>query len=99
MPVGRGLVQPGGCGHDLEPARAKQMLTRLDAALGEVEKAATWLWDAATVRGRFENVGVVFANQAAHDAYQDAPLHNQFVAENKATWKNVRVFDSFVSQG
>ncbi len=42
---------------------------------------------------------LVFENQAAHDVYQDAPLHNQFVAENKATWKNVRVFDSFVSQG
>jgi hypothetical protein len=42
---------------------------------------------------------LVFVNQAAHDVYQDAPLHNQFVAENKATWKKVRVFDSFVSQG
>ncbi len=42
---------------------------------------------------------LVFASQAAHDAYQAAPLHNQFVAENKATWKKVRVFDSFVAQG
>ena len=26
---------------------------------------------------------VVFTNQVAHDAYQDAPLHHQFVDENK----------------
>ncbi len=31
----------------------------------EVEHAATWLWDAASVRTRFENTGVVFAQQAA----------------------------------
>ena len=39
---------------------------------------------------------LLFQNQAAHDAYQEAPLHEQFVAENKADWKNVRVFDSLV---
>lgn len=41
---------------------------------------------------------LVFANQAAHDAYQVAPLHEQFVHECKTTWKNVRVFDSLVSR-
>ena len=40
---------------------------------------------------------VVFDSLAAHDAYQDAPLHLQFVAENKPSWKQVRVFDSNVS--
>jgi hypothetical protein len=39
---------------------------------------------------------LVFKDKAAHDAYQDAPLHNQFIAENKAGWKKVRVFDSYV---
>jgi Ni,Fe-hydrogenase III large subunit len=62
---GRGLVRPGGCGHDLEPARIAQALERLAAALAEVETAATWLWDAASVRARFENVGTVYASQAA----------------------------------
>jgi hypothetical protein len=37
---------------------------------------------------------VVFQDRAAHDAYQVAPRHVAFVNENKATWKQVRVFDS-----
>jgi Stress responsive A/B Barrel Domain len=41
---------------------------------------------------------IVFIDQAAHDRYQDAPLHHQFVAENKENWKKVRVFDSVVEQ-
>lgn len=38
----------------------------------------------------------VFASRAAHDAYQTAPRHLQFIEENKATWERVRVFDSNV---
>ena len=34
-----------------------------------------------------------FADKAAHDAYQDHPRHKQFIAENQANWKTVRVFD------
>jgi Ni,Fe-hydrogenase III large subunit len=62
---GRGLVRPGGCRHDLESARAAQMLERLKTALADVEQAVAWFWDAASVRGRFENVGTVFPAQAA----------------------------------
>ncbi|MBP9901329.1 MAG: hydrogenase [Verrucomicrobiota bacterium] len=62
---GRGLVRPGGCRHDLEPARATQLLGRLKTALADTEQALAWLWDAASVRTRFENVGVVFPAQAA----------------------------------
>ena len=40
---------------------------------------------------------VVFDTRASHDLYQDAPLHHQFIAENKPNWKLVRVFDSNVS--
>ncbi len=40
---------------------------------------------------------VVFADHASHDAYQSAPRHKQFIAECKAMWKNVRVFDADVS--
>lgn len=39
---------------------------------------------------------VVFDSLASHDAYQDAPRHHQFVDENRAGWKQVRVLDSKV---
>jgi Stress responsive A/B Barrel Domain len=39
-------------------------------------------------------LNVVFANRKAHDEYQIAPRHLQFVTENKPTWSSVRVFDS-----
>lgn len=39
---------------------------------------------------------MVFKTQADHDAYQDAPRHDQFIEENKSNWKTVRVFDSVV---
>jgi hypothetical protein len=37
---------------------------------------------------------IVFKDQAAHDAYQAAPRHLDFIKENKENWKQVRVFDS-----
>ncbi|HXG09440.1 MAG TPA: Dabb family protein [Gemmataceae bacterium] len=39
---------------------------------------------------------LVFKNKEAHDKYQDAPRHKQFIDENKDNWKKVRVFDSLV---
>jgi hypothetical protein len=39
---------------------------------------------------------IVFRDKAAHDQYQEAPRHKQFIEENKANWKKVRVFDSVV---
>ena len=62
---GRRLVRPGGCDLDLEPERAARMLERLRPALTDLEQAAAWLWDAASVRSRFESTGTVFARQAA----------------------------------
>ena len=41
---------------------------------------------------------LVFVDVAAHDAYQATPAHNRFIEENKANWKQVRVFDSVVTQ-
>ena len=38
----------------------------------------------------------VFESRAAHDAYQTAPRHVQFIEENKANWQSVRVFDANV---
>jgi Stress responsive A/B Barrel Domain len=37
---------------------------------------------------------LVFKDKAAHDKYQDHPMHLKFIEENKATWDKVRVFDS-----
>ena len=61
---GRGLVKPGGCRHDLEPARAGRLGERLQTAMIEVEQAAGWLWDAASVRARFEGTGPVSPESA-----------------------------------
>jgi hypothetical protein len=41
---------------------------------------------------------IVFKDKASHEKYQDAPLHKQFIEENKDNWKKVRVFDSSVEQ-
>jgi hypothetical protein len=40
---------------------------------------------------------VVFDSREAHDAYQQAPRHVQFVTENKPNWERVRVFDANVN--
>ncbi len=37
---------------------------------------------------------VVFDSRDAHDAYQIASRHIQFIEENKSNWAKVRVFDS-----
>lgn len=41
---------------------------------------------------------IVFAGRAEHDAYQVSEQHQQFIAENKDNWAQVRVFDSLVRQ-
>ena len=40
---------------------------------------------------------LIFKNKAAHDKYQDAATHKQFIEENKENWKKVRVFDSEIA--
>lgn len=49
-------------------------------------------------RGFDVGLHVVFADRAAHDKYQTAPDHLKFIDENKATWKQVRVFDTDAEQ-
>jgi len=39
---------------------------------------------------------IVFENKAAHDRYQTDERHEKFIEENKANWKKVRVFDTYV---
>jgi len=41
---------------------------------------------------------IIFATKTDHDAYQVHQRHLQFIEENKADWKQVRVFDSTVEQ-
>jgi hypothetical protein len=41
---------------------------------------------------------IVFQDRASQDKYQEAPRHLQFIAENKGSWKKVRVFDSVVER-
>ncbi len=62
---GRGLIRPGGCRHDLEPERLETLTARLHTHLDDVDQAMFWFWDAASVRVRFRNVGVVHTPQAA----------------------------------
>jgi len=40
---------------------------------------------------------LVFRSKADHDKYQDAARHKQFIEENRAGWKKVRVFDSHLA--
>ena len=37
---------------------------------------------------------LVFESRAAHDAYQQAPRHDSFIAEHSPSWAKVRVFDA-----
>jgi Ni,Fe-hydrogenase III large subunit len=105
---GRGLVLPGGCRHDLDPARAAQLLARLKPALADAEQAVAWFWDAASVRTRFEDVGTVFPAQAAeiglvgpparacglvHDIRYDHPAGwHRFAQAPVAVWPSGDVF-------
>lgn len=38
---------------------------------------------------------VIFKNKQAHDDYQVAKTHLQFIEENKPSWDKVRVFDTY----
>lgn len=38
----------------------------------------------------------IFADRAAHDAYQVAERHLQFIEENKEGWESVKVCDSLI---
>jgi Ni,Fe-hydrogenase III large subunit len=56
---GRGLVRPGGILFDLDQARQMQLEERLELARRDVTSAVNLLWDAPSVRSRFENAGPV----------------------------------------
>ena len=62
---GRRIVRPFAAGPEVSDERAAQLLRDVTRALGDVEQALAWLWEAASVRSRFENVGIVHRSQAA----------------------------------
>ena len=88
-----------------DPAKAADMVAACDKYLsghpGTVHYSAGVLarefdrevndrdWDVA--------LHLVFATRADHDRYQAAAIHQQFIDENKAGWKRVRVFDSHIA--
>jgi hypothetical protein len=49
------------------------------------------------VRDFHVGLHVIFESRKAHDDYQVDSRHQQFIAENKDTWEQVRVFDCSVS--
>jgi len=40
----------------------------------------------------------IFADRAAHDRYQTADRHLQFIEENKEGWETVKVLDSLIHE-
>ena len=56
---GRGLVRPGGVLFDLDESRQREFNARLEQAHKDVTNAVNLLWDAPSVRSRFENAGPV----------------------------------------
>ena len=89
---------------DSSPAKVEELVAAckkyLNVQPGIVFFAAGSLCAELTreVNDRDWDVGlhIVFVDKAAHDAYQDDPTHNQFVATMKYNWAKVRVFDSLV---
>ena len=61
---GRGLVRPGGILFDLDNTRQSQLIERLEQAREDVTNAVNLLWDAPSVRSRFENAGPVSRDSA-----------------------------------
>jgi Ni,Fe-hydrogenase III large subunit len=53
------LVRPGGILFDLDETRHAQLAERLEQARKDVTNAMNLLWDAPSVRSRFENAGPV----------------------------------------
>jgi hypothetical protein len=91
---------------DTSPAAKKKLVDACKKYLsghpGEVFFAAGTLAEELNreVNDRDFDVGlhIVFKDKAAHDKYQDAKRHKDFIEENRDNWKKVRVFDSLVSK-
>jgi hypothetical protein len=72
----------------VQPGIVSYFCGKLDATL--TREVNDLEWDVA--------LHLVFTDRTAHDAYQDDPIHNQFIAEQKPYWAKVRVFDALVEK-
>jgi len=61
---GRGLVRPGGILFDFDDSRQAQFKERLEQGRKDVTNAVNLLWEAPSVRSRFENAGPVSRDTA-----------------------------------
>jgi hypothetical protein len=50
-------------------------------------------------RGYSRALVLVFANEAAHDAYQEHPVHDKFRRECGGFYQSIRIFDSVTEGG
>jgi hypothetical protein len=90
--------------HDNSPAKARELVAACEkyltnhpgAVFFAVGLRATAFTRDVNVQDWDVGLHIVFKTTADHDSYQDAPRHQQFIGENKANWKQVRVFDSEV---
>jgi hypothetical protein len=90
---------------DSSPAACQQLVEAcryyLDNHPGTRFFAAGTLADAARdVNDRDFHVAlaIVFESRQAHDQYQAAPRHQEFVERQRPNWARVRVFDADVVQ-
>lgn len=60
----RGLLRPGGIGHDCDAVVAEEMHKRLQTARKELTQAVDLLWSTPSVMGRLENTGPVTEEDA-----------------------------------
>jgi Ni,Fe-hydrogenase III large subunit len=63
--LGRGWVRPGGVAHEAEKEILSELKRRLVQAEHDIRNAVDLLWKSSSVRGRFENTGVLAKKTAA----------------------------------
>ncbi len=56
---GRGMIRPGGAGHDMDDARIRELQARLDLGERDAASAIELLFDTPSVLARFEGKGVL----------------------------------------
>ena len=61
---GRGIVLPGGVGHDLDDELIGKMVDQIKTHFADVTEAATLLWNTPSVMARFEETGTLTRKQA-----------------------------------
>ena len=61
---GRGIVLPGGVGHDLDDGLIGKMADQVEKHFIDITEAANLLWNAPSVLARFEEIGALSRKQA-----------------------------------